>query len=543
MHLYGIIYTITKTKNTTAKRDLYMKKIKIFKRTILFITAIIVMTISVCRPMPVNAKVALTPMPEILSESAILYSINTGDQLISINSTQKKYPITVAKLVTAIVAVENANNAANFIPLRTEMVTIGYEIKSFEAEYNTSGLSVGQSISLPDLITAMIVCDADDAAIAIAAYIGRKDLGGVADSFQKYDIEAINHFVDMMNHKISLIGLRDTHFNNPTGVKSGFQSFTTPSDVAKISKEYLKYDFLKEVSRISSKKYWKPSSDNSGTVTTPSDVWTSQNELIDTGSKYFYSNCKGLIASYGTRTHQEEDFNDGLPNPWVTEDYAAISAYAEYNGIKVVAVVFGSNKDDAFNDIINMFDYAFNNYVVHTYTQNGQVVAKYKVQNAMDDSNTYLNVVADAGGTRISRIDELDLFNHVIKMNPSFFIPTQEDLYHTYLSPSATILKGDIVGTMDIYYNSVYLDTVTLYAGNTVEGYDPLPQAKPSAWYLSVNWASGIYTALIIGLILTGLVFIVSILNSLHKQRLARKRYLGTKRKSATRFYGKKKYK
>lgn len=520
-----------------------MKKTNKIKNTILYLTATIVLLVSVIIPMPTEAKVQLSPMPELLSESAILYSVNTGEEIISHNSAEKKYPVTVAKLMTAILAVENADNAADFIPLRTEMVELGYEISAFEGEYNSAGLTYGQIISLPDLITAMIVCDADDAAMAIAVYIGRKDLGGVKDSYQKYDKDAIDHFVDMMNHKLSLIGLKNTHFVNPTGVKCDNVSFSTTYDVARISKEYLKYEFLREISRISTKKYWKPSTDTTGSVTTPADVWTSQNELIDTNSQYFYPNCKGLIAGHGTRTFHEEDFNDGVPNPVVTQDYAAISAYGEYNGIQVVAVVLGTNKHNAFTDIINLFDYAFKNYVVHTYVQSGQKVAEYKVKNAMDDSNTYLNVVADSGGTRVSRIDELDLFNHVIKMNSSFYVPTEDDLFHTYLSPKATILKGDVVGTMDIYYNSVYLDTVTLYAGNTIEGYDPIPPKKQSAWYIAIDWSSGIYTALIIGLIIAAFVFIISIFNTINKQRLARKRYLGTKRKSASRFYGKKKYK
>ena len=523
--------------------SIYMKKTKNIKNAILYLTAIMLIITSAFIPMPAQAKVALTPMPTILSESAILYSVNTGEEIISHNSQEKKYPVTVAKLMTAILAVENADTAANFMPQRTEMVEIGYEITSFKGEYNKCGLSVGQIISLPDLISAMIICDADDAAISIAAYLGRKDLGGIKDTYQKYDIDAINQFVDMMNHKINLIGLGNTHFNNPAGVKTGYQSFSTASDVAKLSKEYLKYDFLREISRISSKKYWRPTTDTTGSVTTPSDVWTSQNELIDTNSKYFYSSCKGLIAGHGVRTFEVEDFDDGKDNELKTEDYAYISAYGEYNGIQVVAVVFGTNKDNAFNDIINMFDYAFKNYVVHTYVQNGQSVAKYKVTNAMDDSNAYLNVVADGGGTRISRIDELDLFDNVIKMNPSYFVPTEDNLFHTYLSPSATILKGDVVGTMDIYYNSVYLDTVTLYAGNTIECYDPIPPQKPSAWYLAVDWSTGIYTTLVIGLILAAFVFLISIFNTINKQRLTRRRYLGTKRKSASRFYGKKKYK
>lgn len=562
-----------------------MKKSKFLTGIITTILSIAVICMQICvfGTSSAQARVKVDAEPELRSESAVLYALNTKTEIMSYNNAQKVYPVSLTKMLTAILAIENADTAADFMPQRSEKITIGYEvyaIKDQNEEYNSVGFRPGDKVSLPDLITAMIVCDADDAALAIAVYIGRKVMGGVKDSYQKYDEDALDYFINLMNHKSSILGLANTHFNTCAGEKSGYQSFSTASDMARIAVEYMRYDFLKEISRISSKQYQLPSSgqavppveddtevgddeniddDDVSDDSIPAEengeayvqetgtadgLWINQNELIDPDSEYYYVDCKGLMAGYGVRTHKVENFyQGGDEKPYVTENYAYVSAYAEHNGIKLVAVVMGKDEQAAFEDIRNMFDYVFNNYVLHTYTEQGQIVAKYKVKGAMDPSNEHLEVVAGKGGEHLSRIDEIDLFDHVIKMNASYFVPTEDNVYETYIAPPAGIVKGDVVGTMDIYYNFVYIDSVLLYAANTVAKYEPLPQQSKKAWYMSVDWASGIYTVLVIAIIIFILILMISIINNINRQHRARKRYLGTKRKNASRYYGKKKYK
>lgn len=538
-----------------------MKKSKILTKitaVVLLISAVF-SNVFMFRTVYADAGVKLEPVPEIKSETAVLYALNTKSEILSQNGALKKYPVSLTKMLTAILAIEYADTGADFVPQKSEKVTIGYEVYAIRdkgEEYNSVGFKPGDRVSLPDLITAMIVCDADDAAFAIAVYIGRKVMGGVKDSYQKYDEDAVDYFVNLMNHRVSILGLANTHFVTCAGEKGGYQSFSTASDIARISSEYMKYGFLKEISRISSKKYQLPSvgktdngeNDNAdGEVSAQAEntlngLWQNQNELINSQSEYFYSDCKGLMAGYGVRTYPVENFNQTSQMEYITEEYTYISAYAERNGIRVIAVVMGKNPQEAFEDVRNMFDYVFNNYVLHTYTEQNQTVAKYQIKNAMDPSNSQMEVIADRGGEYLSRIDELYLFNHVIRMNASYFIPKEDNVYETYISPPAGIVKGTVVGTMDIYYNAVYIDTVLLYAANTVPAYEALPQRNTGAWYTGIDWASGVYTVLVIAIIVFILMLTVSILNNIHRQSKARKRYLGIKRKNASRYYGKKKY-
>ena len=496
------------------------------------------------------AAVKVSPLPELGSDSAVLYTINNSKDIISHNSAEKKYPVSMAKLMNAIIVIENADTGADFRPKQTEKVTVGYEIEAIGHDYKLAGFKVGDVVSVPDLLTAMIVCDADDAAIILARYIGRKVLGGVADSLYKYDRKAIDHFVDMMNSRAELIGLNSTMFGNATGFKGGHISFSTASDIARISAVYLRYPFLCEISRISSKDYWDvkgkaPIGSTDGETPELSDadiartkLWVNQNELINIDGKYFYEGCKGVMASYGQRTYEVDDYNGDTKNDFVTIDYAVASAYVEFNGIKMIAVAYGKTADDVFGDITSMIEYVKENYVLHTYTESYQKVTSFHVENAMDPSNAHLEVITERGGTYLSRIDELHLFNHVIKINPAYSVPTEDNLYETYISPPAGITKGDIVGTMDIYYNAMYIDSVVLYAGNTVPVYEPLPDINGSTWEFS-DLFKIIYDMGVVALIILILHFTLKIFIKIRRHKIEMRRYSGKRKKRPARRYSK----
>lgn len=489
------------------------------------------------------AGTELEPVPEILSESAVVYSADTKEKLISIQSTTKYYPYSITKLMTAILAVENAERSSDYIPKSSETVTVGKEILTLPEGYISAGFEVGDVVSLPDLITAAVVCNADDAAITIGTYIGRKKLGGVPDTKYNYDKVALDYFITMMNHKLNLMGLNQTTFTNCTGYDGGITSHTSAEDAARISAEFVSYKFLRDIASKYSVKYWdfddsevqaQETADETDSDTEPDEIdkiqearksrWTTENQLMNADSSYYYEYCKGLIAGK------------------TSEDKIYISAYAEYHDISVIVVVMNSDPETAYNDIINLFDYVFNNYVMHTFIEDGQKVAEYYVKNAMDPSNEHLSVLASGGGKHLSRIDKLDLFGYEIRIDSRFFSPTEADLYDRYVSPSGGITMGDILGTMDIYYNAVYIDTVVLYAGNTVPVFENLPVLTTRKWYQDVDWSNILLIVAVFVLLVFIFIVLVSISNKIKKQKLVKRRYaLNNVQKKPAVHYNKKK--
>lgn len=520
-----------------------------------FISAFILCALLVLSVQPRHIAFAgtkLEPIPKINAESAVVYSLDKKEALISFNTSNKYYPIGMTKLMTAIIAVENAERSSDNIPKSSELVTVGNEILALPEGYTSAGFKVGDVVSLPDLITATVIANADDAAMVIGAYIGRKKLGGIPDHKYTYDKEAVEYFVKLMNHKLNLLGINQTSFANCTGCNGETKSHTTVVDTAKISAEFMSNKFLSSLAAQYSVKYWD--FDESAVLPTPTPTptpelsdddeelppeemptpdpvevarnsrWTTVNQLMNPKSQYYYDRCKGITANVNS------------------EGRVYVSAYAEYNDIRVVTVVMDADPETVYDDIISLFEYVFNNYVMYTFIEDGQQVGEYFVKNAMDPSNEHLQVCAKGGGKYLCRIDELDLFGYEVRLDSKYFVPTTEDLNELYVSPSGGIVKNTVLGTLDIYYNSKYIDTVMIYAGNTVPKFEDIPQSSGAKWYDNVNWSSLILTVFIISLIVFIFILIVSIANKLKRQRIVKQRYsLNTVQKKPAVHYSKKK--
>lgn len=516
----------------------YSKKISIF---ILFAFFAVLL-----QPQAISfAGTKLDPIPEINADSAIVYSLDTNEAIISVNASDKYYPVGMTKLMVAIIAVENADKSTDNMPKSNEMVVVGKEILTLPDGYTSAGFKVGDVVSLTDLITAMIIVNADDAAITIGAYIGRKKLGGIADhKYYNYDKEAVDYFVKLMNHKLSLLGISQTTFSNCTGYAGGNTSHTTAFDSAKISAEFMSYKFLQSIAEKYSVKYWDidetvilptPTLEADGEEPQPTEApdpvevarnskWTSINQLMNPESKYYYEHCKGITANM------------------TAEGRMYISVYAEYHDIKTVVVIMDADPETVYDDAISLLNYVFNNYVMYTFIEEGQQVAQYYVKNAMDPSNEHLTVCAKSGGRYLSRIDKLDLFGFEVRLNSKFYVPTTENLYELYISPTGGIVKNDVLGTLDIYYDTKYIDSVVIYAGNTVPKFEKLPSIKEKKWYDGIDWSSLLLTVFIIALIVFIFILLISITNKLKKQRIVKQRYsLSTTQKKPAVHYRKKK--
>jgi D-alanyl-D-alanine carboxypeptidase len=95
------------------------------------------------------------------------------------------------------------------------------------SECDSERIQIGEEISIRNLLTAMLIDSANDAAIALA-----KHVAGSQDDFAK-----------MMNAKATEIGLEDSHFCNPTGLDAS-NCYSSAYDLARITAYSMKYDFL-----------------------------------------------------------------------------------------------------------------------------------------------------------------------------------------------------------------------------------------------------------------------------------------------------------
>lgn len=523
----------------------------IFNKIILFML-VIAMIFGIVPMHRAEAVIEVEQEPEVGLDLYGVYSVEAEKTILSNGASEPRHPFGLVKIMTALIAVEYADKYQTGMITSSEMVTVGYEIDQLSLDHKSAGFMIGDVVSLADLLTAMIVMDADDAAMVVARYIGRKALGGVPAPFPNYDSAAVEYFIELMNKDLVNMGCRNTFFSEPTGFvnlengEDGIKrSVTTFNDLMIITDAFMENDFLREIISITSVDYWgvgdspvveetpeptegeKPSRDElmeKKRLEARKKKWVNRNQLMDPDSEYYYPNCMGLMIC---------DSDPGIM-------FAVFCA--QYHGMNVVVGVYAAKESLMYPDIIKLFDYVFNNYVMHTYVEDGQKVAEYSVRNAMDPTNAHLEVLANQGGKYLSRIDMLDMFNTKLKINEELFIPTEEDVNVVYVSPEAGIKKNTVVGTMDIYYGTQYIDSVVLYAGNTIPAYEPLPDIKEKQWYYFIDWENSVLLTVVIILIVSIFILSVSIVNNLKKQKRIR-RYYAVQRgnKKPAQHYSKKK--
>lgn len=170
---------------------------------------------SLCLPEDVGAKgISLT--------NAGLFDLGNKETLYGSGLTQKVYPASTTKLMTALVALKHGSPQ--------QRIRISERAANPGADAQRLVLDPGDSMTLEQAINYLLVFSANDVAIAIA-----ENIGGSYDEF-----------VTMMNEEAVAIGATGTHFTNPHGLHDE-NHYTTPYDLYLILNEAVKYDLIREV--------------------------------------------------------------------------------------------------------------------------------------------------------------------------------------------------------------------------------------------------------------------------------------------------------
>ena len=246
---------------------------------------------------PVRAKASSAL--SVNARAAAILEPSTGEMLYSKNADAPLPMASTTKIMTALVAIERED-------LDREITV---DSRAVGIEGSSAYLRGGERLTLSDLLYALMLQSANDAAAAIAYHF--------ADS-----IEA---FADLMNDKASRLGLKSTHFTNPHGLDDDGH-FTTAEDLAKIAAAALKYPEFREIVSTKIKRVEKPGF---------SRVFVNHNKLL---SRYDY--CIGVKTGFTKKCGR-----------------CLVSA-AERDGITLIAVTLDCPDDWREHD--RMLDFGFN---------------------------------------------------------------------------------------------------------------------------------------------------------------------------------------
>lgn len=159
----------------------------------------------------------------ISAGSALMVNDTAGELLFAKNIYKKRYPASVTKIVTALVALKKGN--------LEDMVTVSYDA-SHITEYGAKlcGFQEGDQIKLQDLLYSLLIYSGNDAGVAIAEHIGG----------------SVEGFADMMNQEMTYLGASGSHFVNPHGLHEE-EHYTTAYDLYLVFHELAKYDVFLDI--------------------------------------------------------------------------------------------------------------------------------------------------------------------------------------------------------------------------------------------------------------------------------------------------------
>ena len=234
--------------------------------------------------------------------SSILMDIDSNRILYEENIHKIRSVASISKIMTAIIAIESGK--------LNDKITIGKEINS---SYG-SGIYIkeGEVLTLKDLVYGLMLRSGNDAALAIAHYVG----------------DSVDEFVDLMNKKAKELKMTNTTFNNPSGLDQEKGNYSTAYDMAILTSYAMKNKEYKKIT--STKKYTLATNKNTY-------VWINKNKLL---SLYKYT------------TGGKTGFTEIAKRTLVST--------ASKNNINLVVVTLNDGND--WQDHQNLFEHGFNNY-------------------------------------------------------------------------------------------------------------------------------------------------------------------------------------
>ena len=248
--------------------------------------------------------------PLVSGSSGILMEPESGTVLYEFNPDERLQIASVTKVMTMLLIFEALSNGKISY---SDMVSVSEHAASMGG--SQVYLEPGEQMSVDDMIKAIAIASGNDAAVAMAEFVGGSE-------------EA---FVEMMNKKAAQLGCENTHFCNCNGLDEPDDHYSSARDVAKISCALIKYTDVFKYTTI-----WMDS--------------------LRDGS-FGLSNTNRLLKTYSGA--------NGLKTGSTSKAKYCLSATAERNGMTLVAVVLGApSTAERFGSAAKLLDYGFANYAV-----------------------------------------------------------------------------------------------------------------------------------------------------------------------------------
>ena len=256
--------------------------------------------------------------PATYADSAIVMDMNSGAVLYSKQIEKKHYPASITKLLTTLVALDNAE--------LTDTVEFSQDSISF-LEYGDAhiGMTPGEQISMEDALYAVLLASANEVSYAVAESVGKKMGGG-------YDT-----FIQAMNDESEKLGCTGSHWTNANGLHDE-QHYTTAHDMARIGAAVYQKEAFRTISQ--SLSHTIPATN----LVNEERTFQQKHKMLWPQNDNYYEYCKGGKTGYTDQAR------------------TTLVTMADNGDMQLVAVVLYDFGNDAYIDTRAMFDYAYSNF-------------------------------------------------------------------------------------------------------------------------------------------------------------------------------------
>jgi serine-type D-Ala-D-Ala carboxypeptidase (penicillin-binding protein 5/6) len=229
----------------------------------------------------------------VKAKAGILVDAGTGQLLWARGATAVRPVASIAKVMTALVVLQAGG--------LNRRIAVPKSVLAYEAKYdaNAAGLVPGQVFTVDELLHAMLIVSAADAAYTVATAYG----------------PGLPAFVAKMNAEAAKLGLTHTHFTSPDGLPypTETSTYSTPAELVELGEQAMSYPEFRSI--VGLRYYNIPKGDGHGAYS-----FTSSNELIGrypgtTGIKTGFTNAAGHTLLFEAVRNGRTLIGDVLGSP------------------------------------------------------------------------------------------------------------------------------------------------------------------------------------------------------------------------------------
>ena len=278
--------------------------------------------VAVAAALPGFAVYAMPIQTTYPQESIYLFDADTGEALVEQNPDMVRHVASLTKMMTALLVIENGSDLNASITIPDSLTPEFQSIKANRG--HTIGLQAGESVRRIDLLYAMLLPSANDAASVLASDAAGGDLAA---------------FAARMNARASQLGCTTTHFSCPHGLYDA-NNYSTARDLAKIALACYANPTYRQVA--DTVLYQLPATNVHETRTI-----TTTNKLLQPGSAAYRSYAHGMKTGFTTKAGR------------------CFVTLAQQDGHTYGLVILGSDSRNIFREAAELLDWAFTSPELH----------------------------------------------------------------------------------------------------------------------------------------------------------------------------------